>query len=62
MSAYVLTGIPLFVIGALVIVSPDYLTPLIVDPRGNIIIGVAVLSVSIGFATIRQMLRGVTEV
>jgi tight adherence protein B len=61
MSAYVLAGIPLFVIGALVVVSPDYLKPLIYDRRGNIIIGVAVLSISIGFMTIRQMLRSVTQ-
>jgi tight adherence protein B len=62
MSAYVLAAIPFVVIGGLLIASPDYLQPLISDRRGNVIVGLAVGSLIAGFATIRQMMRSVTQV
>jgi tight adherence protein B len=62
MSAYVLGAIPFLVIGGLLIASPGYLQPLISDRRGNIIIGLAVVSLFVGFATIRQMMRSVSHV
>ena len=62
MSAYVLGAMPFLVIGVLVVVSPDYLLPLLTDRRGNIIIGIATLSMTVGFVTIRQMMRSVTQV
>jgi tight adherence protein B len=62
MSAYVLGAMPFLVIGGLVVMSPDYLRPLITDRRGNIIVGIAVVSMVVGFATIRQMMRSVTQV
>lgn len=62
MSAYVLGGIPFLVIGAMLIVSPHYLQPLISDRRGNIIVGIAAIMMFAGFATIRTLLRSVTQV
>jgi tight adherence protein B len=62
MSAYVLAAIPFVVIGGLLVASPDYLQPLISDRRGNVIVGLAVGSLIVGFATIRQMMRSVTHV
>src|SRR5580658_8952647 len=44
MSAYVLGAIPLLIIGGLFVITPDYLQPLIVDPRGRIIIAIAASS------------------
>jgi len=61
MSAYVLGAIPLLIIGGLFVITPDYLQPLFVDPRGRIIIAVAAASMLTGFATIRQMMRSVTR-
>jgi len=61
MSAYVLGAIPFLVIGGLLIMTPDYLRPLIVDPHGRIIIAVAVVSLLLGFGTIRHMMRSVTR-
>jgi tight adherence protein B len=61
MSAYVLGAIPFLVIGGLLIMTPDYLEPLIVDPRGRIIIATAVVSLLMGFGTIRQLMRSVTR-
>ncbi len=61
MSAYVLGAIPFFIIGAMLVMSPDYLRPLIVDPRGKVIIAMAVGSLVVGFAIIRQMMRSVTH-
>ena len=56
-SAMVPGGIPFFVVGALLVVSPAYLAPLISDPRGNIIIGSALLSLLLGALTMRSMIR-----
>ena len=62
MSAYVLGSMPFFVIGGLLLVTPNYLEPLIVDSRGNVIIAMAVVSLAIGFGTIQRMMRSVTNV
>jgi tight adherence protein B len=61
MSALVLGGIPFFIIGGLLLMTPAYLHPLFADPRGHIIIGVACGSMLTGFAVIRQMMRSVTS-
>jgi tight adherence protein B len=62
MSAYVLSAIPFLVIGGLFIMTPDYLAPLISDPRGNVIVAMAVGSLLLGFGMIRRMMRSVTQV
>jgi len=61
MSALVLGVIPFFIIGGLMLVSPDYLAPLVSDHRGKIIIGVAVGMMVAGFGIIRQMMLSVTR-
>jgi tight adherence protein B len=62
MSAYVLGAIPFLVIGGLLVMTPDYLQPLMDDPRGHVIIAMAVGSLAIGFGMIRHMMRSVTQV
>jgi len=61
MTAYILAAIPFLVIGGLLVMTPDYLTPLIHDSRGKVIIVVAVVSLLSGFAIIRQMMLSVTR-
>lgn len=60
-SAYVLGALPFVVIIGLLILSPAYLAPLINDPRGNAIIGAAIVLLLMGFATMRQMMRSATR-
>jgi tight adherence protein B len=62
MSAYVLAAIPFLVIGGLLVITPDYLQPLLTDSRGNVIIAMAVGSLVIGFGMMRHMMRSVTNV
>ena len=62
MSSYVLSAIPVFIIGALAIVNPSYLAPLINDPRGNLILLMAVGSLFTGFFVMYSLMRGVTKV
>jgi tight adherence protein B len=59
LSAYVLGAIPLCVLGALVVLNPGYLTPLLSDPRGNFMLGVAFVMLLAAFVVMRQMMRGV---
>lgn len=60
-SAFILGSLPFVVITGLLIMSPGYLTPLITDPRGNAIVGAAIISLGLGFLTMRQMMRRATQ-
>jgi tight adherence protein B len=57
MSTYIIAAIPFFIIGGLMVLSPAYLRPLIVDPRGNVIVALAIGMLLAGFAVMRQMMR-----
>jgi tight adherence protein B len=57
MSAYILGAMPFLVVGALWIIQPGYLAPLMTDPRGRWIVGTAAASLITGFITMRQMMR-----
>ena len=61
MSAMILGALPFVVVGGLAIMSPAYLAPLITDPRGNVIVGLAILFLSMGFLTMRQFMRRATR-
>lgn len=56
-SSYVLATMPFLIFGALLIVSPSYLAPLIQDPRGNLILIAAIVMLLSGFLTLRNMMR-----
>lgn len=60
-SAYVLGSMPLLVIGALLLMQPNYLAPLFVDPRGQVILTAAGFCLLAAGLTMRQMMRSVTE-
>jgi tight adherence protein B len=62
MSAYVLGSMPFLILGALLLIQPDYLAPLFVDPRGQIILGIAGCGILLAGVTMRQMMRSVTAV
>lgn len=55
-SAWVLGLLPFFVLGALLVMSPDYLLPLL-SPRGFLMIGVAAGLMAFGLVLIRKMVR-----
>ena len=59
LSAYVLGAIPVFVFGALLTLNPRYLTPLIADPRGNVLLAVAVALLGAAFLTMRYLMRSI---
>lgn len=59
MSAYVLGALPILVFGELILVNPTYLRPLITDPRGNVILAIAISLLLTAFLTMRHMMRGV---
>jgi len=62
MSAGILGSLPFFVTGVFMLISPGYLTPLMTDPRGKTIIGIAVGGLLLAYLTMRRMLRSVTTV
>ena len=62
MSAYVLGAMPFGVFGVLVILNPGYLTPLLTDRRGNIMLVVGVGLLLAAFLTMRRMMRSVVSV
>jgi tight adherence protein B len=61
MTAYVLAAIPLVVVGGLLVINPGYLSPMIHDPRGNMIVAAAVGCLAAGFLTMQQMMHHATR-
>lgn len=59
-SAIVLSVIPFFITGALTIMAPSYLAPLITDPRGNVLVGIAIVSLTLAGLTMRWLIRKAT--
>lgn len=56
-SGIVLGSIPFVVTGALLLVAPDYLDPMLADRRGNVIIGFALFGLIMAGLTMRTMIR-----
>jgi len=56
-SAYILGSMPFLVMGILLLIQPGYLAPLVTDPRGKIILGVAAAMLTMGFVMMRHMMR-----
>lgn len=61
MTSYILAAIPLIIVGGLLVINPGYLSPMIHDPRGNLIVAAAVGSLTMGFLTMRQMMHHATR-
>ena len=61
-TAYVLAALPFFIITGLLVLNPQYLAPLVDDPRGNVIVAVAAGLLFAAFVTMRQMMRSVTKI
>jgi tight adherence protein B len=61
-SAYVISTLPFILIGMLLLVSPSYLTPLLADRRGNMILTAAAISLLFGLFAIWKLMRTVTSV
>jgi tight adherence protein B len=59
-SAYVLGGLPIFTIGALLILNPDYVAPLLYDHRGKYVLSAAAGLLALAFLTMRKLMRRVT--
>ena len=62
MSALILGAIPFFVGGALALLAPTYLNALFNDPRGNVILGVALFLILAAALTMRTMIRNALAV
>jgi tight adherence protein B len=60
MSAAILGGLPFLVTGAFVVISPAYLRPLVVDPRGHMVVAAILVLLSLAYVTMRRMLHSVT--
>lgn len=54
-TAYILGGLPFAILGILMALTPDYLTPLFTDPLGHALLAGASLSFSVGVFTMREL-------
>jgi len=61
-SAMVLGALPFVVIGGLLVLSPQYLAPLSTDPRGNVIIGLAIGFLAAAYFSMRWMMQRATRI
>lgn len=61
-AAYILGSMPFLMTGVLMIIQPGYLSPLIDDPRGHVVLGIAAGLLLLAFITMRKMMRSVANV
>jgi len=57
LSAYVLISLPFALFGFFSITSPQFLTPLIEDPIGKVLIGISVVLMILGIIVIRRIIK-----
>ena len=57
LSAIILVALPFFIAFVLVLINPVYITTLIADPLGNIMIGLALLMILMGIFTMKRMIK-----
>lgn len=55
MSAYLLTALPPCVFLAILVTSREYITPLLVEPRGKLMLAYALVSLFLGFLALRKI-------
>ncbi len=60
-SAYFLGAMPFLIVSALLVVAPNYLTPLVKDPRGNAIVAIAFGMLLLAYLTMRSMMNRVAR-
>ena len=56
-SAYIIASLPLFVVGALAVVSPSYMVPLFTERTGHIVLAVCALLMIAGTLVMRKMIN-----
>jgi tight adherence protein B len=54
-SAYILCGMPFFLAAVLTALRPNYLGPLFTDPRGPVLIVVALVAMVVGALVLRKI-------
>lgn len=61
LSAYVLGSLPLVTSGALLLIQPGYLSPLIDDPRGHVILAIAAGGLILSTLAMNRMMKSVSS-
>jgi len=56
-SAMIIGSLPFVMTGVIYVVNPDYMMVLFEDPRGNMLLGMAFTSLSVGCLTIARMIK-----
>lgn len=56
-SAMIIGSLPFLMFTILLIVSPDYVLDLFRDPRGMVLVGIGLISMSVGIAVMAKMVR-----
>ena len=52
-----LSAVPLFAAGALLVINPRYVLVLFNDPRGNVVLASAIGSLLLGLGTMKAIIR-----
>jgi tight adherence protein B len=60
MSLYVLAALPFFAVGALSVISPDYIKKLF-EPDGKMLLGVAAILMTLGLGSMQLMIRSISR-
>ena len=60
MSVYVLAALPFFAVGALAVISPQYVSKL-VEPDGKMLLGIAAILMTLGLGSMQMMIRSISR-
>jgi tight adherence protein B len=61
-TAIILGAMPFFVIGGLLLTTPDYLAPLVFDPRGKLILAISIGLLLLGYLSMRYLVRSLVAI
>ena len=56
-SGWIITILPIALAGFLALISPSYFDPMITDPLGHIMLGMAIFSIAIGAVAIQKIVK-----
>jgi tight adherence protein B len=56
-SGWIITIMPIALAGFLALISPTYFDPMITDPLGHIMLGMAIFSIAVGAVAIQKIVK-----
>jgi len=60
-TAYLLSALPIIIGGIVYLINPDVMMPLFTDPRGKVMLSIAIVMLVVGFAMMKAMIKKASQ-